>query len=158
MIPLDGVIGFLHGLAALSGPTQVIALLAAAAAYAVLLIVAWRIGSRNSAELKDANADLSQQVEADDAKRRELRRQAAEIARCIESLQAQSVEQRLAHAEKERADGNEERALQRYQDILRDFGPHLARCCEALAAIGNGPEAERLRSLRELFADADAQR
>lgn len=101
----------------------------------------------NFAELEDENAALEKQVAESNAKRRELRDKESKLGKAIESLQAQRPEERLARVAKEREHGNEERAIQLYQEIFTTFGPDLARCCEALAAGRDEPEVERYRTL-----------
>lgn len=158
MIPLEGVIALLRRLEALSWPAQVVGLTLLLVGYALLLFTAWRIGGRNSADLKDENAALEKQVAEDDAKRRELRDKGSKLEEAIESLQAQRPEERLVGAAREREHGNEELAIRLYEDMLATLAPDLVRCCEALADGGKKPELERYRRLAVLLAGFGAQR
>ena len=158
MIPLEEVIALLRQLEALGWTAQVVGLTLVLACYVLLLFIARRIGKRNIAELKDENASLEKQVAESAAKRQELRDKEWKLEDAIESLQAQRPEERLARAAKEREHGNEDLAIQVYQEILATFGPDLARCCEALAADGGEPKAERYRTLAVRLAGIGAQR
>ena len=157
MIPLEGVVALLRRLEALSWPAQVVGLTLLIVGYALLLFTAWRIGGRNSADLKDENAALEKQVAEDDAKRRELRDKGSKLEEAIESLQAQRPEERLVRAAREREHGNEELAIQLYKEISATFGADLAHCCEVLAAE-DGPEVERCQMLAAQLAGIGAQR
>lgn len=153
MIPLEGVIAFLRWLEALDWPAQLVGMALVLAGYALLLFIAWRIGGRNSADLKDENAALEKQVAENDAKRRELRAKESKLEDAIRSLQTQRPKECLARAAREREYGNEELAIQLYQETFATFGPDLARCCDALTAGSDEPEAERYRRLAVLLAD-----
>ena len=83
MIPLEEVIALLRRLEALGWPTQVVGLALLLAGYALLLFIAWRIGGRNSADLKDENTALEKQVAESDAKRRELRDKESKLGEAI---------------------------------------------------------------------------
>ena len=155
---LEGVIALLRRLEALSWSAQVVSLALVLAGYALLLLIAWRIGGRNSADLKDENAALEKQVAESDTKRRELRDKESKLGKSIRGLQVQCPEEHLARAAKEREHGNEELAIQLYEKTLATFGPDLARCCEALGAGSDEPEAERYRRLAVLLAGLGAQR
>lgn len=159
MIPLEEVIALLRRLEALDWPAQVAGLALLLAGYVLLLFIAWRIGGRNSADLKDENAALEKQVAESDARRMGLRAKESKLVDTIADLQAQRPEERLARAVKEREHGNEEVAIRLYQEILATFGPDLARCCEALAAAGGDePEVERYRTLAVRLAGMGARR
>lgn len=159
MIPVGWLITPLRELAAQGWLAQSLALALLLAGYALLLRLAGLLGWRNSADFKDANDDLKDQVEKSDKRRQELRRQASGISASIDKLVAERPEQRLAKANKEREYGNEEIALQRYQDILSTFGPDLARCCEGLASATSGADAERFRKIQALLlADLETRR
>jgi hypothetical protein len=158
MIPLEEMIVLLRRLETLGWTAQVVGLTLVLASYVLLLFIARRIGKRNLAELKDENAALEKQVAESAAKRRQLRDKEWKLEDAIENLQAQRPEERLARAAKEREHGNENRAIQLYQEILATFGPDLACCCEALAADGGEPEAERYRTLAVQLAGIGAQR
>ena len=159
MIPLEEVIALLRRLEALGWPAQIAGLALLLAGYVLLLFIAWRIGGRNSADLKDENAALEKQVAENDGKRAGLRAKESKLADTIGDLQAQRPEERLARAAKEREHGNEEVAIRLYQEILATFGPDLARCCEALAAAGGDEsEVERYRTLAVRLAGMGAQR
>lgn len=157
MIPLEGVIALLRRLEALSWYAQVVVLALVLAGYALLLFIAWRIGGRNSVDLKDENAALEKQVAESDAKRRELRAKESKLEDHIRSLQEQRPEERLARAAKEREHGNEETAIRLYEEILATFAPDLVRCCEALAAGLDELEAERYRRLAIRLAGLGTQ-
>lgn len=58
MIPLKEVIALLHRLEALGWPTQIAGPALILACYVLLIVIAWHIGRRNSADLKDKNAAL----------------------------------------------------------------------------------------------------
>ena len=158
MIPLDEVIALLHRLKTLGWPMQMVGLFAPLAGYALLLLIAWRSGRGNIADLEDENAALETQVAESNAKRRTLRDEESKLKSAIRSLKAQRPEERLACAAQEREHGNEERAIQIHQEILATFGPDLARCCKALAAGVDGPEIERYRTLAVRLAGIGAQR
>lgn len=87
----------------------------------------------------------------------DLRDEESKLENAVENLQAQRPEERLVRAAKEREHGNEELAIQLYQEILATFSPDLARCCEALAAE-DGPEVERCQMLAAQLAGIGAQR
>ena len=158
MIPLEGVIALLRRLEALSWPAQVVGLAIVLAGYALLLFIARRIGRRNSAVLDDENTALEKQVDESKAKRRELRDKESKLGQAIQSLQAQRPEERLSRAAKEREYGNEELAIQLYQETFATFGSDLARCCEALSAGGDETQDERYRRLAVLLAGLGNQR
>lgn len=151
MIPVGWPIAPLRDLAAQSWLAQLLAVAMLLAGYGLLLFLAWRLGRRNSADLKDANDDMKKHVKESDKRRQELRRQASGVSASIDKLVAQRPEERLAKANREREHGNEEIALKGYQDILSTFGPDLARCCEGLASATSGADAERFEKLRELL-------
>jgi hypothetical protein len=159
MTPVEWVIALLRRLEALGWPGQIAVPAVHLAGYALLLYIAWRIGKRNSADLKDDNASLEKQVAESDAKRRSLRDEESKLVSAIESLQARRPEEHLARGEREREQGNKNLAIRLYQEMFETFTPDLARCCEALAAGGGEqPEVKRYRTLAALLAGAGADR
>ncbi len=148
MLPLEGVVALLRQLEALGLVGQLVGLGLPLASYGLLLFAARRIGKGDFVDLEEQQTKLNNEVAESSAKLRELRDRAVKLEEAIENLQAQRPEERLLRAAKEREEGNEEVAIQLYQEVLVTFGPDLARCCEAIAACGgDDPGVERYRAL-----------
>lgn len=157
MFPLEGAIVFLRQLAALGWIEQLLSLAFSFSLCVLVLFVAYRIGRRNTADLKDENDALKKKAAASDRRRKELHKEKTKLRNVIDNLQAQRPEERLAHAAREREHGNEEIAIRIYQETLATFGPDLARCCEALAAE-DMTERERFQMLATQLAGIGALR
>lgn len=146
MLPFEGAIASLRQLAALGWLEQVLGLAFFVSVYVLVLFVAYRIGRRNTADLKDENEALKKKLVASDDRRWKLRDQNKKLENAADMLRAQRPEMRLTHAARQREYGNEEVAIRLYQETLANFSPDLANCCKALAAE-DMTERERFQKL-----------
>lgn len=157
MFPLEGAIAFLRQLAALGWIEQCLSLAFGFSLCVLVLFVAYYIGRRNTADLKDENEALKKKVGASDHRRRELQKEKPKLRKVIGNLEAQRPEERLAQAAREREHGNEEIAIRLYQETLATFGPDLARCCKEFAGE-DMMEWERFQMLAAQLAGIGALR
>lgn len=155
MLPLEDVIAVLRRLEAAGWGAGIGLVVTLVAVWAVLVRIAWWIGDRVSAKLDLENTELTAKLAPVKAHLQGLDAERKRLALEIVQLQDARPENRLGAAAQHHAYGNDEAALQVYQEIFADFRPELVRCCEGLAAAAGGDRAAAQR-YRRLAVRLDA--